>query len=139
MNISFLVKLFFKTFISLKHLSDYRTVGLQLRPHFEEVNAKKKKMVYGIQILSKQKKQHMVQRVLYISHDFPLHIVGVFFQSPAWYSVFSVAEPAIQWEPTICGGLSWKSVAENTTALHGLVHSTRIFCAIVLKNKYYMI
>ena len=27
-NISFLAKLFFKTFISLKHLSDYRTVGL---------------------------------------------------------------------------------------------------------------
>jgi hypothetical protein len=27
-NISFLVKLFFKTFISLKHLSDHRTVGL---------------------------------------------------------------------------------------------------------------
>ena len=27
-NISSLVKLFFKTFISLKHLSDYRTVGL---------------------------------------------------------------------------------------------------------------
>jgi hypothetical protein len=26
-NISFLAKLFFKTFISLKHLSDYRTVG----------------------------------------------------------------------------------------------------------------
>jgi hypothetical protein len=26
-NISFLGKLFFKTFISLKHLSDYRTVG----------------------------------------------------------------------------------------------------------------
>ena len=31
----------------------------------------------------------------YISHDFPLHIVGVFFQSRAWYSVFSVAEHAI--------------------------------------------
>ena len=27
-NISFLAKLFFKTFISLKHLSDYRTVRL---------------------------------------------------------------------------------------------------------------
>ena len=27
-NISFLAKLFFKTFISLKHLSDYRTVEL---------------------------------------------------------------------------------------------------------------
>jgi hypothetical protein len=27
-NISFLAKLFFKTFISLKHLSDYQTVGL---------------------------------------------------------------------------------------------------------------
>ena len=27
-NISFLAKLFYKTFISLKHLSDYRTVGL---------------------------------------------------------------------------------------------------------------
>jgi hypothetical protein len=27
-NISSLAKLFFKTFISLKHLSDYRTVGL---------------------------------------------------------------------------------------------------------------
>jgi hypothetical protein len=27
-NLSFLAKLFFKTFISLKHLSDYRTVGL---------------------------------------------------------------------------------------------------------------
>jgi hypothetical protein len=27
-NISFLAKLFFKIFISLKHLSDYRTVGL---------------------------------------------------------------------------------------------------------------
>ena len=27
-NISFLAKLVFKTFISLKHLSDYRTVGL---------------------------------------------------------------------------------------------------------------
>ena len=27
-NISFLAKLFFKTVISLKHLSDYRTVGL---------------------------------------------------------------------------------------------------------------
>jgi hypothetical protein len=27
-NISVLAKLFFKTFISLKHLSDYRTVGL---------------------------------------------------------------------------------------------------------------
>ena len=27
-NISFLAKLFFKTFISLKHLSNYRTVGL---------------------------------------------------------------------------------------------------------------
>ena len=27
-NISFLAKLFFKTFIGLKHLSDYRTVGL---------------------------------------------------------------------------------------------------------------
>ena len=27
-NISFLAKLFFKTFISLKHLSEYRTVGL---------------------------------------------------------------------------------------------------------------
>jgi hypothetical protein len=26
-NISFLAKLFFKTFISLKHLSDYRTIG----------------------------------------------------------------------------------------------------------------
>jgi hypothetical protein len=30
-NISFLAKLFFKTFISLKHLSDYRTVGLSDR------------------------------------------------------------------------------------------------------------
>jgi hypothetical protein len=30
-NISFLAKLFFKTFISLKHLSDYRTVGLSGR------------------------------------------------------------------------------------------------------------
>ena len=30
-NISFLAKLFFKTFISLKHLSDYRTVGLSNR------------------------------------------------------------------------------------------------------------
>jgi hypothetical protein len=30
-NISFLVKLFFKTFISLKHLSDYWTVGLSDR------------------------------------------------------------------------------------------------------------
>jgi hypothetical protein len=30
-------------------------------------------------------------------------------------------------------------VAENTTALHGLVHSTRIICVIVLKNKYYLI
>ena len=30
----------------------------------------------------------------YISHDFPLHIVGVFFQSSAWNSVFSVAEHA---------------------------------------------
>jgi hypothetical protein len=30
-NISFLAKLFFKTFISLKHLSDYRTVGLSHR------------------------------------------------------------------------------------------------------------
>ena len=69
----------------------------------------------------------------------PLHIVGVFFQSPAWYSVFSVAEHAIEWEPTICGGLPWKSVAENTTALHGLVHSTRIICVIVLKIKYYLI
>ena len=87
---------------------------------------------------------------------------GMFFQSSAWYSVFSiakriqqeptihvcggllwksVAEHAIQWEPTIhvCGGLSWKSVAVNTTALHGLVHSTRIFCVIVLKNKNYLI
>ena len=27
-NISSLAKLFFKTFINLKHLSDYRTVGL---------------------------------------------------------------------------------------------------------------
>jgi hypothetical protein len=27
-NISFLAKLFFKTFVSLKHLSDYQTVGL---------------------------------------------------------------------------------------------------------------
>jgi hypothetical protein len=27
-NISFLAKLFYKTFISLKYLSDYRTVGL---------------------------------------------------------------------------------------------------------------
>ena len=27
-NISFLAKLFFKAFISLKHLSDYRTVGI---------------------------------------------------------------------------------------------------------------
>ena len=27
-NVSFLAKLFFKTFISLKHLLDYRTVGL---------------------------------------------------------------------------------------------------------------
>jgi hypothetical protein len=26
-NISFLTKLFFKTFISLKHLSDYRSIG----------------------------------------------------------------------------------------------------------------
>jgi hypothetical protein len=31
MNISSLAKLFFKTFISLKHLSDYRTVGLSDR------------------------------------------------------------------------------------------------------------
>ena len=31
----------------------------------------------------------------HISHDFPLHIVGVLFQSRAWYSVFSVAEHAI--------------------------------------------
>jgi hypothetical protein len=30
-NISFLVKLFKKNFISLKHLSDYRTVGLSDR------------------------------------------------------------------------------------------------------------
>ena len=30
-NISFLAKLFFKTFVSLKHLSDYRTVGLSDR------------------------------------------------------------------------------------------------------------
>ena len=30
-NISFLAKLFFKTFISLKHVSDYRTVGLSDR------------------------------------------------------------------------------------------------------------
>ena len=30
-NISSLAKLFFKTFISLKHLSDYRTVGLSDR------------------------------------------------------------------------------------------------------------
>jgi hypothetical protein len=30
-NISFLAKLFFKTFISLKHLSDYLTVGLSDR------------------------------------------------------------------------------------------------------------
>ena len=30
-NISFLAKLFFKTFINLKHLSDYRTVGLSDR------------------------------------------------------------------------------------------------------------
>ena len=30
-NISFLAKLYFKTFISLKHLSDYRTVGLSDR------------------------------------------------------------------------------------------------------------
>ena len=30
-NISFLAKLFFKTFISLKHLSDYRTVVLSDR------------------------------------------------------------------------------------------------------------
>jgi hypothetical protein len=30
-NISFFAKLFFKTFISLKHLSDYRTVGLSDR------------------------------------------------------------------------------------------------------------
>jgi hypothetical protein len=29
-NISFLAKLFFKTFISLKHLSDYRTIGWPL-------------------------------------------------------------------------------------------------------------
>ena len=36
-----------------------------------------------------------VQRVFYISHEFSLHIVGVFFQSPAWYSVFSVAEHGI--------------------------------------------
>ena len=35
------------------------------------------------------------QCVFYISHEFPLHIVGVFFQSPAWYSVFSVTEHAI--------------------------------------------
>jgi hypothetical protein len=38
-NISFLAKLFFKTFIILKHLSDYRTVGLSdcrtLRCEFE--------------------------------------------------------------------------------------------------------
>jgi hypothetical protein len=27
-NILFLAKLFFKTYISLKHLSDYRTIGL---------------------------------------------------------------------------------------------------------------
>jgi hypothetical protein len=31
----------------------------------------------------------------YISHDFPLYIVGEFFHSPVWYSVFSVAEHAI--------------------------------------------
>jgi hypothetical protein len=30
-NISFLAKLFFKIFVSLKHLSDYRTVGLSDR------------------------------------------------------------------------------------------------------------
>jgi hypothetical protein len=30
-NILFLAKLFFKNFISLKHLSDYRTVGLSDR------------------------------------------------------------------------------------------------------------
>jgi hypothetical protein len=31
----------------------------------------------------------------YISYDYPQHIVGVFVQSRAWYSVFSVAEHAI--------------------------------------------
>jgi hypothetical protein len=31
----------------------------------------------------------------YISHDFPLHIVGMFFQSPACHGVFYVAEHAI--------------------------------------------
>ena len=43
-NISFLAKLFFKTFISLKHLSDYRTVGpsdcriIATAPNYEKTN-----------------------------------------------------------------------------------------------------
>ena len=41
-NISFLAKLFFKTFISLKHLSYYRTVGLQLRPLSKHIHILRK-------------------------------------------------------------------------------------------------
>jgi hypothetical protein len=43
-NISFLAKLFFKTFISLKHLSDYRTIGLSnsLEPNFKSIQTTSK-------------------------------------------------------------------------------------------------
>jgi len=38
---------------------------------------------------------YKLQRKQRIFLHFPRYIVGVFFQSPAWYSVFSVAEHAI--------------------------------------------
>jgi roadblock/LC7 domain-containing protein len=47
------------------------------------------------------------------------------------FTEFSLYKAIPSGETTICGGLSWKSVVENTTALHGLVHSTHIFCVIV--------
>ena len=48
--------------------------------------------IFHVIVVSIQREQRVF---FYISHDFPLHIVGVLFQSPAWYSEFSVTEHAI--------------------------------------------
>jgi hypothetical protein len=57
-NISFLAKLFFKTFISLKHLSDYRTIGLSdysYGPILKKLMQKKKKWSMGSKFFQNRK------------------------------------------------------------------------------------